>query len=107
MAKDTVVVGCKLPNGLLLQVGEQVQRINGCNSSKIICGYGLTYNVPAAFWAKWLEENKDRDLVKNGLIFANANVSSAKDEAAEKKDNQSNMEPVDPSKEISVQPAGK
>jgi hypothetical protein len=32
--------------------------------------FALTHNVDADLWARWLEQNRDLELVVNGLIFA-------------------------------------
>lgn len=48
MAKQkTVTVGCKLPNGLIIEVGGQSVELNGANASNIIGGHGITYDVDA------------------------------------------------------------
>ncbi|MEM8205499.1 hypothetical protein Q4R41_19025, partial [Morganella morganii] len=40
--------------------------------------------VDKAHWDAWFEENKGRDLVKNGLIFAHEKVKDSKAESKEK-----------------------
>ena len=48
MAKQkTVTVGCKLPNGLIIEVGGQSVELNGANASNIIGGHGITRDVDA------------------------------------------------------------
>lgn len=96
----TVTVGCKIPNGLMLQIYNMVDhdepvfgggvrvvkravqvgpriKINGPARymgqelpHDIKGGCGLTYGVDADFFAKWLEQNKDAPYVRNGLVFA-------------------------------------
>lgn len=41
---ETVTVGCKLPNGLILEQGAYKVELNGSNSSIVVGGYGLTEN---------------------------------------------------------------
>ncbi len=92
---STVIVSCKLSNGIYLEVGENRVLINGF--SRGICdenGFGLTSGVDKDMWDAWLTENKDRDLVKNGLIFAHEKQSSAKAESKEKADLKSKTEPM-------------
>lgn len=95
MAKDKVIVGCKLPNGLEIHAGETVVTLKGANASNIVGGHGLT-EVDAEFWAKWIESNKDFAPVAAGLIFANETYAKTKDEANEKIDNESGFEGIDP-----------
>lgn len=49
-------------------------------------GYALTPNIPADFWAAWLEQNAETDMVRNGIVKAQADLDSlaadAKDHAA-------------------------
>lgn len=49
---STVTIGCKLPNGLVLSLGEARHELAGTRASAVIGGYGLT-PVPAEFWAAW------------------------------------------------------
>jgi hypothetical protein len=97
-ASNTVIVGCKLPNGIFMQgykmvdteepmplgtrtvkkavpVGDRV-KINGNGAPQgalaqglVDGGYALTYNVPADTARAWMDANKDSDMVKNKLIF--------------------------------------
>lgn len=80
-----VTVACKLANGLYLDVGEKREVVKGfANGITDENGFGLTYGVDKAHWDAWFEENKDRDLVKNGLIFAHEKVKDSKAESKEK-----------------------
>lgn len=45
---STVTVGCKLPNGLVLELAGQKHELAGARTAKA-GGYGLT-PVPADFW---------------------------------------------------------
>lgn len=96
--QNIVVVGCKLPNGFVMQVGDVSHLIKGFNSSAIIGGHGITDDVPSELWEAWLKENKDRDLVKNGFVFAHSNKKDVKAEAAEKTKTKSGTEPMKPPK---------
>lgn len=95
MATNTVVIGCKLPNGFFMQVGDAIHAINGFNASNVIGGHGITEDVPADLWAAWLAENKDRDLVKNGFVFAHGDEKDTKAEAKEKAKTKSKTEPLE------------
>lgn len=80
---EVVTVGCKLPNGLLIDVGGKVVHILGANSSNVIGGYGLTENVDKEFFETWLKEHASQPYVKNELVFAQAKTNSAQSKANE------------------------
>ncbi|MDK1195306.1 hypothetical protein QMW88_04050 [Cronobacter dublinensis] len=80
---ETVVVGCKLPNGLIVEQGGYRVTLNGANTSNVIGGYGLTDGVDKDAFEKWLAVHKDQPYVKNELVFAQAKANSARDKAKE------------------------
>ena len=43
----TVTVSCKLPNGFVLEVGNQSVVLKGSNDSSLIGGHGITHGVDA------------------------------------------------------------
>jgi hypothetical protein len=105
----TVSVGCKLPNGLVInfetfndvsktwiKTGEV--ELKGANSSSIVGGYGITDNVDAEAFAEWLKIHKDDETVKLGLIFAQPTPAGAEAAAKERADTKSGFEPIDPDK---------
>ncbi|AOF18146.1 hypothetical protein BED35_05975 [Yersinia enterocolitica] len=80
---EVLTVGCKLPNGLVLeQDGYQVE-LNGSNSSLVFGGYGLTEGIDKDAFDKWLSVHKDQPYVKNDLVFAQAKTNSAQAKASE------------------------
>ena len=89
---NTVTVGCKLPHGLVLELGGVEVTINGVNSSLIVGGFGLTEGVDAAFFDAWMSANKHTAIVKNELIFAQSKTSEAQAEAKDKAANKSGLE---------------
>lgn len=89
MAK--VIVGCKLPNGLMIQVSDAAVKINGANSTTIVGGYGLT-EVDEAFWTQWKKEHADWPMVKNELIFAQVKPKDAEAAAEERRDQKTGLE---------------
>ena len=123
---EFVTVACKLPHGLILRLfrmvdaaepimgggmrqikradptGEQVHILgnavaqNAAPHTTMVGGYALTYNVPKDFWDRWLTDNKQSDMVKNGLIFAHVSTASATDESKEKAEIKSGFERLDP-----------
>lgn len=121
-ANSTVHVGCKLPNGIYLELipeatpgvftpppaGQRIL-IKGSNTLRndyTIRGlsqqqYGFAVSeVPSEVWAEWLKRNSQTPLVKNGFIFA---VSKQKDAIAEGKERESErtgLEPLNPTIEL-------
>lgn len=93
-----IVVGCKLPHGLEIRVGDKTAVLKGTNSSLVIGGYGITEGVDADLFAAWLAANKDSASVSGGFIFARGKAESVKAEATEKKDNLNGFEGLNPAK---------
>jgi hypothetical protein len=120
----TVWIGCKIPNGLLLQLhtktkmdrpvqgggikevavylrdGEPV-RLRGpavpfgaIPRFTIEGGYALT-EVKRDFWETWLEQNKSMDMVKEGLVFCQSHKMDAESKARDQGgDIMSGLEPL-------------
>jgi len=85
-AGKTISVGCKLPNGLWLDLTIPGQpqrrfRLKGTNSARVIGGFGITENVPEDFFNEWMRLNKGLPFVTNGLVFAHKQLASVKTEA--------------------------
>lgn len=95
----TVVVGCKLPNGLIANVDGKKILFNGANTASIIGGYGLT-NVDASFFAAWLKQNSETPLVKKGIIFAQEKEVNAQAQAADTRGVATGLEPIAPDKPV-------
>jgi hypothetical protein len=124
---NTVTVACKVPNGLLLRLGEfrdydEPVVGGGVRTSKIwrqigepihikgpkrgmvgddpfspnADGYALTFGVPEDFMTKWLDENKDHDLVRNNLIRVSAKTQDLKAMTKESRDVATGLEPLNP-----------
>jgi hypothetical protein len=122
----TVTVACKIENGIVLQLYEfetvsmpvmgggvkEVKmaralpwshRLNGPArrlgqdiTYQIADGAALTHGVDADNFAKWLEQRKDTDMVRNGLVFANAKVPDLIAQAKEHRLQKGDFSPVDP-----------
>jgi len=89
---EVVVVGCKLPNGIVLEVEGYSVVLNGANSSNVIGGYGLTESVDKDAFDKWMKIHADQAYVKNELVFAQAKTNSAESKAKENADRRSGLE---------------
>ena len=95
----TVIVGCKLPNGLQLIVNDQlVAVLNGSNSSSVIGGHGITESVDKEGFDTWMAQNKDAAVVKKGFVFAHDKAANVQAEAKDRKDEKTGQEGLDPSK---------
>ena len=100
-----VVIGCKLPNGLICEMGrygdDDFTRVvlNGSNSAKVVGGYGLT-NVSKAFWEAWLTKHQRLDFVRKGLVFQHSDEASARSHATEMSGLRTGLEALDPTKPL-------
>jgi hypothetical protein len=122
---NTVTVGCKLPNGIIMQlskmeptreptamgfrdieIGRKVGKavkIRGFATpfgmmprSPIIGGYALTPGVDRDLFDEWMKQNADSELVKNELIFAHRQRSDVEVQARDNAKEKSGLEPMDP-----------
>ncbi|WP_233867122.1 hypothetical protein [Paraburkholderia adhaesiva] len=102
-SSDTVTVACRLPQGLHLDIvkhGELRRRVtlNGANSPHAVAGFGITEHVPRAFFEQWLADHAELPAVKHGLIFAHKQKASVEDQAGERGEVKSGLDPMDPKK---------
>lgn len=80
---EVLTVGCKLPNGLVLEQDGYTVELNGSNSALVFGGYGLTEGVNKDSFDKWLSVHSNQPYVKNELVFAQAKTNSAQAKASE------------------------
>lgn len=59
-------------------------------------GFALTTGVNAEFFAKWMEQNKETEIVRQGLVFASGDAASVSDQAKDHAEVRSGLEPLDP-----------
>jgi hypothetical protein len=123
----TVTVYCRHNPGLILRVGEFVERaeaaaihartikewqqrdsftvagparpVGGDAIAPVVGGYAITHGVPKDLWDKWLADNKDSAMVKNGVIFAHEKSSYGDGLATEQKGIRTGMEPLSQGKD--------
>jgi len=98
-----VTVGCKLPNGLHLDLkandGANIRvTLKGANDSRIVGGFGLTENIAADFMERWLKKNAKHPAVVNGAIFIHSDTRSAESLAKERRELTTGLDPIDPVK---------
>lgn len=119
----TVTVACKLPNGIILRLfamqdaeelvmgggvrsikkailtDQEPVEIKGCAAPfgspiLLVGGYALTPNVDAQFYAQWLKQNSDSDLIKNRVIFAQETRDHLEGQANEQAEILSGLQPL-------------
>lgn len=120
--RKTLVIGCKLASGLLLELGNPQDRegyssvkLNGANqgeyrgrneNGKIFHstteqGFGLT-KVDSDFWGKWCNRYKTNSArwLKEGVLFVSdsGNETEVKAQAADLSDVRTGFEQLDPDK---------
>jgi hypothetical protein len=106
---ETVVVYCKIPNGLHLTVKDSAGvdhtiRVNGPANRVgeqpnhvIFAGHGAT-TIDKAHWDAWAKSHAGYEPFKKGHIFANEKPDNAKAQAHDNKLNLTGLEPINPLK---------
>lgn len=115
MPGATVSVACKIPHGLVIQHEQLVETkgtdgavartyvrvgapitLAGANTARVIGGYGITDNIDADFFAKWLESEKGSALLNPGnpLVFATATHDKAEAQAKDLAATKTGLEPL-------------
>lgn len=99
MAKSIVIVGCKLPSGLEIRVGDASVVLNGANSNTVVddTGFGIT-KVDGEFWEAWKKGHHDFTPLVNGLIFAHDDQAKTRSQAKENAKELTGLEGIDPKK---------
>ena len=99
-----VTVGCRLPSGLEIQVGDKKIELAGQNQRYKELGieiillkdedYGTT-EVDASFWEAWKQiVGQDFVPLKSGAIFESKNATEAKAQAKDLKEKKTGHEPM-------------
>jgi len=91
---EKLVVGCKLPSGIILEVDDVRVVIAGANSSAVVHGFGITENVPKEFWDEFTRRNPDFAPIKNGQLFIQATSRDAKANARDAEKLETGFEPL-------------
>ena len=96
---ELITIGCKLPNGHILEVGtgegRRTVKLNGANTARIVGGYGFT-EVEKDFWDAWLKKNAGLEFVRKGMLFAHKTPRDAEAEAEERAGERSGFERLNP-----------
>jgi len=97
--EKTILVGCKLPHGLIIEDPADVSKkvkIHGLNRSKIIGASYAATRVDRELWDRWIVAHKDFSAVVSGAIFA---AKNANDIQAIGKENENRKTGFEPAKE--------
>lgn len=97
---SNVIIACRLPNGIMAQVGATKIRLNGSNAENAVLGFGFT-RVPEDFAEAWLKndgEGARRTVTKRGGIFLANDMDDARAIAREMAGEKSGFERIDPEK---------
>lgn len=99
--KQFEVKGNAYPNGNELPKGfprrpEMVEDQNG--------GYAITKGIPADFWAEWVSQNAETEMVKNGLIMAQTDIDSLAAAASDFAKVDSGLAAINPDMDASGRP---
>lgn len=93
----TVLIGCKLPHGLILDhpldVSKKVE-LAGLNKAIIIGADCATTPVDGEFWETWKTVHKDHPAVKSGAIFEARTTEEVKAKSKELKAEKTGFEPM-------------
>lgn len=100
-SNEMVVVGCKLPHGLIIHLPDTEDRytLNGANTSIIVGGYGRTA-VPKAFMDAWMNIHKTWPPVASGAIFVADDQDGFEGQASEQEGVKSGFEGADQKKPV-------
>jgi hypothetical protein len=123
-----VVVGCKIPNGIILQLSafeENTEPVMGGGHREVktgrkvgekyvvrgpavkygeipkflmVGGYALTSGIPEDFWNEWVRQNQDSDIVRRNLIIAFPKIEDLQAKCLENEKRLTGLEPMDPLK---------
>lgn len=97
----TVVIGCKLPNGLILEMGSfgdenyKAVTLEGSNSVNAVSGFGLT-RVDEDLWTAWAKAHSFLPALRQGMIFSQVSDANAQAAALDNQSPKTGLEPLIP-----------
>jgi hypothetical protein len=115
LVSENVLVACKLPHGLNLDLydGKVLRsrvKLSGIMAFRIpnpdrkfvnpevYAGHTIT-SVPRAHWEEWHEKHKSHPSVVNGFIYVSKTRDDAQAQAKEREKEQTGFEQLDPTKQ--------
>jgi hypothetical protein len=110
---ETVFVGCRLPNGLHMDLGDTIgdKRITlqGMNSRTApdgtpLMGFPGVTEVPKDFWDAWVAKHKDMPYMKAGVIYAAKSAADAEKEGQNRASDRTGFEGAEPPKKGDLEP---
>jgi hypothetical protein len=96
MAK-TVIVGCKLPMGIILENPNDASKkvtLNGKNKALIVGADFATTEVDGEFFEAWLAVNSEFPALKSGAIFVARSIGEAQAVAKDFEGVETGLEPM-------------
>lgn len=107
----TVLIGCRLPHGLVLKVtterGEKITaKLNGMNSSVIKGATYTTTAIDSDLWEQWKKLYSNYSALKNGSIFEARSADHAKHMAKELAEEPTGFEAMNQD-DLGIKPAAK
>ena len=109
----TVILGCKIPNGFVMEVDGKSQRINGSHTQYGTIMYdrgeqvGVTHDVDKDLWDAWRKRHANHPLHAKGHVFEAKSESSVKAIAKETKEVKTGLEQKTPEQHEKVAGAKK
>ena len=97
-----VILGCKVPNGFVMEVDGISKSINGAHTEYGTIAYdrgeqiGITSDVDKSLWDAWRAKHADHPLCKNGFVFEAKSEASLKAQAKETKEVKTGLEQKTP-----------
>ena len=107
MAAKTVIIGCRLPQGIILDhplAPEKKVELKGKNKALVIGAEYSTTEVDGEFWETWKTVHKDFPALRSGAIFEAKNANELVAVAAELEDETTGFEAM-PQEAQGVKPA--
>lgn len=67
---DFVVIGCRFPNGLIIEVDHETVTLKGSHDRNVPIGFT---KVRRSFWEAWEKINRTSELLTSGSVFKSQN----------------------------------
>lgn len=93
---ETVVIGCKLPHGLVLEHNGVKVVLAGGNASPLVGGNTGYTIIDKDLWEAWEKDHKAFNPYANGAIFVAKNMESAQKIAENRSKLDTGLAPIEP-----------
>lgn len=88
----SIVIGCRLPNGIILDLNNNTVEIAGLNKAVIIGADHVTTEIDADFWDAWKAKNSGFAPLVSGSLFEAKSQGEASAKAKELKTKKTGFE---------------